>query len=228
LKEIILDENILTRSEEVDLVKEAKLVKEIVSELKHVIKHTDGMVSLSAPQIGYYKRIFVVKYGDNFRTYINPMLTEATGFCMSRETCHSNPNKKYIIPRCTKIKVAYMIPEDSENYTEEELAGMSAIVIQHQINHLDSVPLDCLGLEIDEDFENASDEEQDEIINMFIKSLQKRQDNLIEEINKDKELKKAMTAIDNVINTVKGEKGTTGKVIPIKNGKRSKDSNKEK
>lgn len=228
MKEIILDESLLTRSDEVNVEEDSKLIKEIVSELKHVIKHTEGMVSLSAPQIGYYKRVFVVKYGEDFRVYINPLIVGASGLYMSKETCHSNPGKRYIIPRHTKIKLAYMSPDESENYTEEDIAGMSAVVIQHQINHIDGVPLDCIGLEIDDNFENATEEEQEEILEMFLVSLKTRQDNLLKEIEKDKELKETQEAIDYVIEKVKGAEGTTGKVIPKKNGKRSKDSNKEK
>ena len=62
-KEIIRDiDSLGDRSEEIDPKKEGSLLQEIVLSLKQTMKDND-IVSLSAPQIGYNKRVFCVKIG---------------------------------------------------------------------------------------------------------------------------------------------------------------------
>lgn len=57
------------------------------------------------------------------------------------------------------------------------------------MNHLEGVTLDDIGLEVDSDFDEASEEDRREIIDMYLDSLDLRQTYLEEEINSDDELK---------------------------------------
>jgi peptide deformylase len=40
-----------------------------------------------------------------------------------------------------------------------QLVGLAAIVFQHEVDHLEGLLLSDVGLEIDSDFENATEEE---------------------------------------------------------------------
>lgn len=51
------------------------------------------------------------------------------------------------------------------------------------MDHLDGVVLDDLGLEIDEDFDNASQEEQKEVINWYLENLELQRQKLADEID---------------------------------------------
>ena len=65
VKEIITDaEKLGDWCVEINTQKEGKLLQEIVLSLKHTMKEK-GLVSLSAPQIGYNRRVFCLRFGDN-------------------------------------------------------------------------------------------------------------------------------------------------------------------
>lgn len=183
-----LDElNELGRAQEIDVEKENKLVREIVSTIKSVMKK-NNLVSLSAPGVGYNKRIFCVDFSDlEIKTFINPIITNATGLQLSREICSSIPNKEYIRPRNTTIDLIYQTPQGIVKTNRYE--GVAAFVFQHELDHLEGVTLEDMGLEIDSDFDEASDEERSEIINMYLDSLDLRQKDLDAEIEADDELK---------------------------------------
>ena len=65
LKTIITDETLLSeRADEVDTIKEMKEARAIIAELKSIIRKKE-LTSLSAPAIGYRKRIFCVNFSDS-------------------------------------------------------------------------------------------------------------------------------------------------------------------
>lgn len=175
------------RAEEIDLTKDNKTVREITSSLKNTMKR-NNLSSLSAPGIGYNKRIFCIDYSDSeIKTYINPVISYAEGLTLSREICSSIPGKEYLIPRNTIIDLIYQTP--TGKIKTNRFKGVGACVIQHELNHLDNVTLDDLGLEIEEDFDSASQEEREEIINIFLDSLDLRKEELSSEIESNAELK---------------------------------------
>ena len=66
---------------------------------------------------------------------------------------------------------------------------MSAFKFQHCLDHLNGMLLTDIGLEIDELFDNATDEERAEVIKMYAESLDIRQKELTQQIEQDEELK---------------------------------------
>ena len=62
---------------------------------------------------------------------------------------------------------------------------MAATVIQHELDHLDAITLNDIGLEIDSDFDEATDEERFAITDMYLKHLSEKHDNLVNEIKQD-------------------------------------------
>ena len=144
------------------------------------------MTALSACQIGHYKRIICLNFNGDIRTFINPIITKVKGLLLSRETCHSIPGKTYIRTRYGKISITYQTPLGK--IESIDLVGLAANVFQHHIDHLDGLLLNDVGLEIDEDFDNATDEERQEVIDMYLDSLDLRGKELEEEIANNKEL----------------------------------------
>lgn len=175
------------RSQEIDHEKNGKLIREITANIKRTMRK-NNLISLSAPGIGYNKRIFCIDFSDKeIKSFINPVITNATGMQLVREQCSSIPGKEYVIPRNTVIDVIYETP--TGQIKTKRLKDVVAFVFQHEIDHLNNVTLDIIGLEVDEDFDNATQEEREEIIDMYLDSLDLRQKYLEETINSDKELK---------------------------------------
>lgn len=189
LKEILdLDSlNKVGRAQEIDHEKEGKLLREITANIKRTMRKKN-LISLSAPGIGYNKRIFCIDFSDQeIKSFINPVISNAEGLQLVREQCSSIPNKEYLVPRNTLIDVIYETP--TGQIKTKRLKDIIAFVVQHEIDHLNGVTLEDIGLEVDADFDDASQEDREEIINMYLDSLDLRQKYLDEVINSDEELK---------------------------------------
>lgn len=180
------------RSEEVQLNEDNKLIREITANIKRTMRK-NNLVSLSAPAIGYNKRIFCVDFSDQeIKTFINPLVTRAEGIELTREVCSSIPGKEFIRPRNSLIEVMYQTPLGK--IKSRIFKGLAAHVIQHEIDHLDGITLADIGLEIEDDFNNATDEERFEIINMYLDSLDLTKSELEKDFTQDENLKKEYEA----------------------------------
>lgn len=204
-KEIVgLDElNKIGRAQEIDHEKEGKLLREITSNIKRTMRK-EGLISLSAPGIGYNKRVFCIDFSDKeIKSFVNPVISNAEGLQLVREQCSSIPNKEYLVPRNEIIDIIYETPTGV--IKTNRFKDVAAFVFQHEIHHLDGVTLEDIGLEVDEDFNNATQEEREEIIEMYLDSLDLRQRYIEEVINSDEELKIVSDRLRFVEALAKGE-----------------------
>ncbi len=191
------------RCDEIDTRKENNEMREIILALKHTLQeHKDGC-GLAANQIGYNKRIFVINFAGDMRTFINPVIADAKNLTLNREKCLSIPNKEFIRPRHTEITVMYQTPLGKSE--SRKLIGMAAFVFQHELDHLDGLLLSDIGLEIDKTFDDAPEEEKDKLLNAYMESLDLKKKNLDKEIEENKELKQQSDAIKFMEKVIKNE-----------------------
>lgn len=204
IKQIITDPDKLSDwSSEIDVRKEGKLLQEIVLALKHTMKELN-LECLSAPEIGYNKRVMCIRFGKtDYRTFVNPMIENNYNIQFARETCSSIPDKTFIIPRFGGIKAFFTTPLGKVESCK--LDGKAAFVFQHCVDHLNGLLVSDIGLEIDEMFDNATDEERSEVLRMYAESLDLKQKQLEDEIKEDPELKKIVDATNFLISVNKGE-----------------------
>ena len=205
IKKIVTDYDALSeRCDEIDLTKKNTEVQDIILDIKHTMKQYDDISGLSAIQVGRNKRVICLNFDGNLRSFVNPVITSVEGFELSREKCHSIPGKEYIRPRHSKIKVTYQTPLGK--IESVEFVGMAARVFQHAIDHLDGLLLSDVGLEITKEFDEATDEERAEVINMYLESIDLSAEQIDKDIEKDEEAKKMSDGVK-FMNAVK-----TGKV----------------
>lgn len=203
MKEILTDIDALSgRCDEIDIRKENEIMRNIILSLKEIVREKN-LKSLSAPQIGFDKRIFVINFNGDLRTFVNPITTKASGLELSRESCDSLPGKEYIRPRNNDITVAYQTPLGK--IESRRLVGAAAIVFQHELDHLDGLLLSDIGLEVPEGFDEASEEERAELINAYLESLDMKEKEAKAEVEKDETLKKTADAITFLEKLQKGE-----------------------
>jgi peptide deformylase len=204
VENIVTDYDILSeRCDEIDLTKKNKNIQQTVIKLKNVIKNTPGMLGLSANQIGLYDRVLVLNFNGNLRSFVNPIITRVDGFELSRETCHSIPDKTFIRLRNSRVWVTYQTPLGK--IESVELNGVAAKMMQHHIDHLDGLLLSDVSLEIDEEFDNATEEERSEVIKMYLESLDLRAEELTNDVIEDEEGKKLADALRFIESVNKGE-----------------------
>lgn len=178
------------RAEEVNPLSASKTI----ADLKAKLKKYKEIIALSAPQIGVNERVIAIRFNDDvIKIYVNPVILKSDGLHLVREKDISIPEKEYICPRPSKIYVRYQC-EDAKP-EENILKDSVAEIFDRMQNYLDGITLDDIGLEIIPEFDQASEEEQQEIIDMYLKSLKHREELLQENINEDKDAKELQDAI---------------------------------
>lgn len=203
MREIEVDyEKLSERSDEIDCKEDKELVNEIVLELKRKIRE-DGLLYLTAPQIGYNSRIFVMNFSGELRTFINPIITSGKSFTLYKEVCYSIPGKEFIKAGNTNIYVTYQTPLGE--IESKHMIGVAAQIFTHCVDHLDGILSSDLGLEVGEDFYSATDEERAEVLEQYHKSLEAALSNLRKDISEDDEALEFSEALDFMKAVQRGE-----------------------
>jgi len=98
-------------------------------------------VGLAAPQIGISQRLIVADVGEekgqNLITLINPIIVSGDGEDGIEEGCLSVPGFTAPVKRQAEIIVRGYTPEEKE--IELTASGILAIVLQHEIDHLNGI-----------------------------------------------------------------------------------------
>lgn len=184
------------RVDEVNPIDAQSTVNALIAKLK---KYPD-LYALCAPQIGIKERVVVFKYNnkeskkDNvYKEYINPRIFKAEEYHLVREKDISIPEKEFISPRPRKIFIEYQtkdaVPETNV------LKDNSAEVFDRMIQYLDGITLEDYGLEVIPEFDEASQEEQQEVIDAYIKSFKTKAEEMNKEVEEDKDARELRDAI---------------------------------
>ena len=102
-----------------------------------------GGVGIAAPQVGIHRRLVAVqrldKEGEPFEVYPNIRIKEYLGETVrGREGCLSLPGLRGIVPRREGVVITWTDPETLEQ-REEEVHGFTAVIFQHEVDHLDGI-----------------------------------------------------------------------------------------
>jgi peptide deformylase len=117
-------------------LEEAKeIVKKLKVKFQEMKKEAHG---ITANQIGIFKRVFYVNLGGCLLGIVNPEVIEVSEEKSSmREGCLSLPKtrkKEVLVERPERIKIKFL---DTDGDTHiMEFTGLSARIIQHEIDHL--------------------------------------------------------------------------------------------
>ena len=203
IKTVITDyEAYNDRADEIDLRKESKLAQETILNLKHTMQK-NNYACLAAPHIGVNKRIVCINFKGQIRTFVNPMIGTVKGLELSRESCPAIPGKQFIRPRHNDIHVMYQTPMGKVESVS--FKGLAAKVMQYGIDILDGLLLSDVGLEIDDNWDKATQEERDEVIAMYLESLDLQEKNIKKELKDNPETKQMLDAIEFMQSVQKGE-----------------------
>jgi peptide deformylase len=99
-------------------------------------------VGLAAPQVGVSERLIVVDVRNREETkglitLINPEIIEAEGRAVEEEGCLSVPGITENVPRAVRVLVKGHDLDEREREIEAE--GLLAVVLQHEIDHLEGI-----------------------------------------------------------------------------------------
>ena len=108
-----------------------------------MISPEQGGVGIAGPQVGLNRRVVAVqrfdKEGEPVEVYPNIRIEEYRGEMQpGREGCLSVPELKGSVMRYREILVSYTDPATLER-TEETVKGFTAVIFQHETDHLDGI-----------------------------------------------------------------------------------------
>ncbi len=122
-----------------------KELDSFIEDLIYTMKTSPGCVGIASPQVGVHKRIIVVdtsnskhkenKLSHGLMVLINPEIIQRDGELVVREGCLSVPDYTGNVKRHYWIRVRAL--DQRGNFVEFDTEGFEAVVIQHEIDHLD-------------------------------------------------------------------------------------------
>jgi peptide deformylase len=197
---------------------------EIISKIKEAMAADTTILALAAPQIGIDSRIFCIRFDDQIKTFINPVVTKKGKYEIKPETFVSMPGKEVLITRPEELTVVYYTEEFK--YEENKLLGAAARLFDQHCQLLDGVTPAELGLvsdvETDGSLADLSDEEIVQVTDIYKQFIKAKAAALQTEIEKDPELEKAYKQLKFTEKVITGE----ALVISDEDEKRHKAANK--
>jgi peptide deformylase len=112
-------------------------LRELIDDMLETMYAANG-IGLAATQVDVHRRLLVadVSEGRNEpRVFINPEIIATEGSATSQEGCLSVPGYFDDVPRAQRIRVR-ALGRDGAAF-EQDLEGLIAICVQHEIDHLD-------------------------------------------------------------------------------------------
>ena len=111
-------------------------LKTLVEDMTETMYSANG-IGLAATQVNVHKRLLVLDVSDNHdepRVYINPEIIDQEGEQNLEEGCLSVPGIYASVKRAEQVTVR---AQDADgNPFEEQLEGLHAVCVQHEMDHL--------------------------------------------------------------------------------------------
>ncbi|PWB38250.1 MAG: peptide deformylase [Parcubacteria group bacterium] len=114
-------------------------LRKLASDMAEIMYADDG-IGLAAPQVSKTIRLVVVGKADkkSYQAYVNPEITfSSTDLTTTDEGCLSLPGIFGLVKRPKKIHLNYQNLDGQR--CSEKIKGMLAVVLQHEIDHLQGV-----------------------------------------------------------------------------------------
>lgn len=143
--------------ENLEEIKELGGVKLINDMIKLCIK--ENGIGLAAPQVGIHFKFFVAYFQEflDWRLFINPVyrpLSQQTVDSVEGCLTYGTENT-YKVKRYTKILAEWYETSESRLVgKKQEMTGISAIIFQHEVDHINSVTVAAKGEKIKIDKDN--------------------------------------------------------------------------
>ena len=101
----------------------------------------DNSIGLACNQLGLDGRIIIVKIKNRWVRFINPLISdESREKITTEESCLSVPGKTIKVERSKEITIYFEKGNHDGNHGwESHYKSMDAIVIQHEIDHLNGI-----------------------------------------------------------------------------------------
>jgi len=111
-------------------------IRHLIKKMSKIMYSRKG-IGLAAPQVGTLDRVIIADIGEGLISMINPEILTGFGEDYLEEGCLSLPETTVNVKRQQSVFVRYL--DKNEKEKESELDGLTARVVQHEIDHLNGV-----------------------------------------------------------------------------------------
>lgn len=192
-----------TRAVEFDVRANQDIAIKLVQDLEDALDNNEDLLFVCAQEVGHIERAVDVRFSDDNYIFMNPIVKSQGRITLSREFDRIN-KKEYIVPRFSLIEIIFQ--DCLGSIKGVKLEDNAAIIMSQALDMLDGVYPSDLGLEIIPEFDEASPEEQSEVIDAYLKTFMNRFSELDESLkNEDEETRKKWDAIKFMMAKSKGE-----------------------
>ena len=129
----LMNDPVLRRATVPVAPEELEHVKSLLPEMTEIMNKENG-IGLAANQVGISQRFFIIKIEEQTKLVINPEIIEIGPLSDFDEGCLSIPGTSAITQRAQYVKLRYK--DENFNDIETEYNGLSAVAIQHEVDHL--------------------------------------------------------------------------------------------
>ncbi|MCK5608514.1 peptide deformylase [Candidatus Pacearchaeota archaeon] len=139
VKDIITDEAMLRKdSWDIETSEMAEVVTDLIDTAEHHRNAKIPCAGLAANQIGYNRKVFVIKNDNKFEPIINPeIIARAGGIKAGMEACLSRPDKGRIKMRRHKRVLVEYYEQERNIWVRRWFEGFYARVVQHEMDHFE-------------------------------------------------------------------------------------------
>lgn len=139
-REIVTDRKALAVVSD-ELVEGEDLTDVITDLIDTAAADFEGTAGLAAIQIGYAKRIILVKINNQFVPMLNPVIVKRMGGKASKpEVCLSVPGRTVKKCRYKRVRLQFNDYRNGRRI-EFNFKGFTARVIQHEMDHLNGITI---------------------------------------------------------------------------------------
>lgn len=164
--------------------------KSLVADLVGTLEANPNLIAITAPELGIPIRALSIRFNDVIKTFINPIVTKKSDIVIAPEIWRGLPGKEILTSRPNEITVIYYTGD--LKYEENKLLGPAARLFDQQVQILDGVLPDDLGLvsDIEEDgsLVDTTEKEMAQLVEIYKEWVKVKAKALKESIEADPDL----------------------------------------
>lgn len=187
MSDIVYGEKYNQRALEWDMELDKERTKDLIKDINETLKGCENRFYLCSNEIDLDERLIGVKFGEDVLVLINPIYQTKEDMKLVREIDYET-GKEYIMPRYHKVIICYQDVEGENKACRFD--NDAAIVLSQAMDCIEGIHPGDYGLEIMPEFDEASKEEQQELIDYWLNSLKEKFNKYDEELSLDEESNK--------------------------------------
>lgn len=169
----------------------SKKIKRMKKAMQALIDSDEKRYFAASNECGFKERAIMLKTNEGYETFFNPIAADRDDRKFYREY-DPITEEEFILVRHTKLTLVYDNEEGKRQINK--LSQDSAVIVEQAISVLDGVEDGVIGLQVTKEYDEATPEEQEELLKAYMDELKKLSDELDKELCADENLNKQWNA----------------------------------